>query len=79
LSIPFLIAPPLAPKRSYIKHNNNAGFVGGADMDPGSAANATPDQPPPFIRATPQAFSHFTFCHTKGRMMVVDIQGVDDL
>ena len=25
-----------------------------------------------------QAFSHFTYQHTQGRMIVVDIQGVDD-
>ena len=33
----------------------------------------------PEHRSTPQAFSHFTFVHTGGRAMVVDIQGVDDL
>eukprot|EP00667_Euglena_gracilis_P009117 EG_transcript_9254 len=29
-------------------------------------------------RNTPQAFSHFSYQYTKGRMMVVDIQGVGD-
>ena len=29
-------------------------------------------------RQTPQAFSHFTFCVTKGQMVVVDLQGVED-
>ena len=29
-------------------------------------------------RQTPQAFSHFTFCVTKGQMLVVDLQGVED-
>jgi hypothetical protein len=30
-------------------------------------------------RATPQAFSHFTYHFTKGRLLVCDIQGVGDL
>ena len=30
-------------------------------------------------RQTPQAFSHFTFCVTRGDMMVVDLQGVGDV
>jgi hypothetical protein len=30
-------------------------------------------------RNTPQAFSHFTFEMSQGRLMVVDIQGIDDL
>lgn len=30
-------------------------------------------------RNTPQAFSHFTFEMSEGRLMVVDIQGIDDL
>eukprot|EP00667_Euglena_gracilis_P022696 EG_transcript_25356 len=30
-------------------------------------------------RNTPQAFSHFTHCASKGTLMVVDIQGVGDL
>eukprot|EP01001_Neometanema_parovale_P008239 NODE_4518_length_1053_cov_26.355914_g4316_i0.p1 GENE.NODE_4518_length_1053_cov_26.355914_g4316_i0~~NODE_4518_length_1053_cov_26.355914_g4316_i0.p1 ORF type:complete len:261 (+),score=23.63 NODE_4518_length_1053_cov_26.355914_g4316_i0:60-842(+) len=34
---------------------------------------------PPLARSTPQAFSHFTYAHTKGAMLVVDIQGVGDL
>jgi hypothetical protein len=33
---------------------------------------------PPRPRSTPQAFSHFTYCASAGRMMVVDVQGVDD-
>lgn len=30
-------------------------------------------------RATPHAFSHFTFLHSRGTQIVVDIQGVNDL
>ena len=31
------------------------------------------------VRSTPQAFSHFSFEHTGGQALVVDIQGVHDL
>ena len=31
------------------------------------------------IRCTPQAFSHFTAEQSRGELIVVDIQGVDDL
>ncbi|EKX37645.1 hypothetical protein GUITHDRAFT_144911, partial [Guillardia theta CCMP2712] len=30
-------------------------------------------------RMTPHAFSHFSYVHSKGRLMIVDIQGVGDL
>jgi len=33
----------------------------------------------PTYRATPQAFSHFSWVHTKNKLMVVDLQGVGDL
>jgi len=33
---------------------------------------------PPYPRSTPQAFSHFTYHHTKGALCVVDVQGVGD-
>eukprot|EP01012_Entosiphon_sulcatum_P039272 TRINITY_DN5164_c0_g1_i2.p1 TRINITY_DN5164_c0_g1~~TRINITY_DN5164_c0_g1_i2.p1 ORF type:complete len:441 (-),score=43.45 TRINITY_DN5164_c0_g1_i2:10-1332(-) len=29
-------------------------------------------------RNTPQAFSHFSYCHSKGQLLICDIQGVDD-
>lgn len=29
-------------------------------------------------RNTPQAFSHFTYCHSGGKLLICDIQGVDD-
>jgi hypothetical protein len=32
-----------------------------------------------FVRNTPQAFSHFTFQQSEGRMVVCDIQGVHDM
>eukprot|EP00948_MAST-09A_sp_MAST-9A-sp1_P000479 g479.t1 len=31
------------------------------------------------VRNTPQAFSHFSWCITRGKMLVCDIQGVGDL
>ena len=34
---------------------------------------------PQRARHTPQAFSHFTFCATKGQMLIVDLQGVGDM
>jgi len=48
---------------SYVKHNNNAGSL---DFDG-------------LHRATPNAFSRFTFHASRGELMVVDIQGVDDV
>ena len=43
-----------------------------------STAPAPRPPPPPRARRTPQAFSHFSHEHTGGKLMVVDIQGVDD-
>ena len=48
----------------FSKYNGNAGYV---------------DRASPRLRATPQAFSHFTFCRTGGEKIVVDVQGVGDL
>ena len=48
----------------FVKHNGNAGYVNDRDH---------------VARATPQAFSHFTFCETGGARLVVDVQGVGDL
>lgn len=50
----------------FRKHNNNFGFVSGI-VDEGD------------WRATPQAFSHFTFCASGGDRLVVDVQGVGDM
>eukprot|EP00667_Euglena_gracilis_P002923 EG_transcript_2929 len=33
---------------------------------------------PAVPRHTPQAFSHFTWCHSQGNLLIVDIQGVTD-
>ena len=32
-----------------------------------------------YIRMTPQAFSHFSWHHTGGRKLVMDVQGVGDI
>jgi elongation factor 2 kinase len=53
---------------TFEKHNSNAGYV-----------NDQADPEGCHQRNTPQAFSHFTFEMSEGRLMVVDIQGVDDL
>jgi len=50
----------------YLKHNNNSGFV-----EKGEGVGHS--------RATPQAFSHFTFVASGNKLMVVDMQGVSDL
>eukprot|EP00239_Pterosperma_sp_CCMP1384_P012779 CAMPEP_0197861382 /NCGR_PEP_ID=MMETSP1438-20131217/37418_1 /TAXON_ID=1461541 /ORGANISM="Pterosperma sp., Strain CCMP1384" /LENGTH=641 /DNA_ID=CAMNT_0043478543 /DNA_START=78 /DNA_END=2003 /DNA_ORIENTATION=+ len=49
----------------YVKYNSNNSFV-----------RQNQDG---ITRSTPQAFSHFTYHHTKGEKMVVDVQGVGDL
>ncbi|XP_066934705.1 eukaryotic elongation factor 2 kinase-like isoform X2 [Clytia hemisphaerica] len=49
----------------YVKYNSNSGFVlRGEDES---------------VRATPQAFSHFTFERSGHQMIVVDVQGVGDI
>jgi len=45
---------------AYVKHNNNAGNLGFDGLH----------------RATPNAFSRFSFDQSQGQCMVVDIQGV---
>ena len=48
---------------SYIKHNNNCGYVN----------NETPND---WFNQAAQAFSHFTFERSRGRFLVSDLQGV---
>jgi len=52
---------------NFRKYNDNAGYVGGVVDDEAH------------WRATPQAFSHFTFASSFARRIVVDVQGVGDL
>ena len=52
----------------YLKHNNNSGFVEVGADESGDA-----------YRATPNAFSRFTFHASAGERMIIDIQGVDDV
>ncbi|MDR3549276.1 MAG: hypothetical protein P4M11_13610 [Candidatus Pacebacteria bacterium] len=47
----------------YIKYNNNCGWVPDGNSDPWKLA---------------QAFSHFTYEHSNGALIIVDIQGVWD-
>jgi len=47
----------------YIKYNSNSGYI---DTSPG--ANT--------VRNTPQAFSHFTYEASHGKLLVADVQGV---
>ena len=78
----------------YVKHNNNSGFVEYGDdgikaaLDVGgraaagaasSGSSTATETVGKLHRATPHAFSRFTFEATRGELMVVDIQGVDDL
>ena len=50
---------------AFVKYNNNSGFV---EFDTGEGH-----------RFTPHAFSRFTFDRSGGELMVVDIQGCDDV
>ncbi|KAL1507972.1 hypothetical protein AB1Y20_007576 [Prymnesium parvum] len=52
----------------YVKYNNNSGFV---EYHAEGVEHAH--------RFTPHAFSRFTFFQSAGELMVVDIQGVDDV
>ncbi|XP_047143201.1 eukaryotic elongation factor 2 kinase isoform X1 [Hydra vulgaris] len=50
---------------NYVKYNSNTGFV--------------LHEEDTHVRATPQAFSHFTFERSGHQLIIVDIQGVGDL
>lgn len=52
---------------SYVKYSNNNGYVG-------KETSTTEERE----RNTPHAYSHFTFVASDYRLMVVDIQGVND-
>lgn len=52
---------------SYVKYSNNNGYVG-------KETSSTEERE----RNTPQAFSHFSFVASDFRLMIVDIQGVND-
>ncbi|RHY62455.1 hypothetical protein DYB34_004155 [Aphanomyces astaci] len=69
---PLFTAEPYIPG-DYTKYNNNSGWVGG-DGHGTAAATANDSQV-----ATAQAFSHFTYQHTKGQLMIVDLQGVGSI
>ena len=75
----------------YTKHSNNSGFVQlGQSYESASSEEscqtpqlpATPQLPrreATHYRATPHAFSRFTFEASQGKLMIVDIQGVGDI
>ena len=56
------------------QYNSNSGFVEDGIADDGHSSTAQG-----YLRATPQAFSHFTYQASGRRAMVVDMQGVGDL
>lgn len=56
---PNLFCVENAIEGDYVKYNSNSGFVNVADVQ---------------LRNTPQAFSHFSFEHSAGAALVVDIQ-----
>ena len=60
----------------YTKHNNNSGFVEIGDDEKGASDGLTAGD---HYRATPNAFTRFTFDASAGTNMIVDIQGVDDV
>eukprot|EP00892_Ulva_mutabilis_P005631 jgi/Ulvmu1/343/UM001_0347.1 len=64
LPVPNLFCVENAIEGDYVKYNSNSGFVNVADVQ---------------LRNTPQAFSHFSFEHSAGAALVVDIQGVGDI
>jgi hypothetical protein len=76
---------------AYEKHNANDGGIftaqgssssgGGSGGSRSAGVRAAGGSNPKlqFVRNTPQAFSHFTYAHSEGRMVVCDIQGVDDM
>ena len=57
---------------SYTKHNNNSGFVEMGEDDPDAPTLAGVEHSA--YRATPNAFSRFTFHASGGQMQIVDIQ-----
>lgn len=63
----------------YRKYNSNAGMVEHESLGGGSSSFTEASGARAVTRATPQAFTHFTFERTGGRKMCVDIQGIDDL
>ena len=60
---------------SYVKHSNNAGWVGREEQSCSGAAAIEQA----LLRATPQAFSHFSYVASGGEVLICDIQGVGDL
>ena len=56
---------PIPPRGEYKKYNSNAGYIQ-------LSKNNT-------FRNTPQAFSHFSYEASEGKILVADIQGVGDL
>jgi len=71
------LVEPLIQGR-FAKHNSNAGWVGNSLLQGASKEEVRAAQDAT-ARFTPQAFSHFTFEHTKHDRIVVDVQGVGDI
>ena len=66
-TLTFAVERAMEEEGAFVKYNNNSGFVefGEAEGD--------------HHRLTPHAFSRFTFDRSAGSLMVVDIQGCDDV
>jgi len=67
----FAVERAIEDESAFVKYNNNSGFV-----DYGGSGDA---QHHMAHRLTPHAFSRFTFERSGGELMVVDIQGCDDV
>jgi elongation factor 2 kinase len=65
-TLTFAVERAMEEEGAFVKYNSNSGFV---DWDNNGQEH----------RLTPHAFSRFTFDRSAGELMVVDIQGCDDV
>ena len=67
----FAVERAMEEEGCFVKYNNNSGFV--------DYGGSTAHQHHMAHRLTPHAFTRFTFDRSAGALMVVDIQGCDDV